>query len=266
MGTMRDGETMETCSARVSVIRQFGLYLLSFALESYIPSHFYKDVKKIVYVLSDDEIKALFSVIDDYKPIKKVSSFCRLGMEYKVLFRLIYCCGLRISEARQIKHTDVDLEHGIIRIMHSKGHKDRNVYLADDMTQLFRRYATIIATTYNCNSEWFFPAREADKCLSNVTIGSQFNRSWKKTSYAADCDKNPTVHCLRHSFVVKRMNLWMREGISLKERMPFLVKYLGHASADGSFYYYHQIDTSFGIVRKNDKVGPRVIPEVSTDE
>jgi integrase len=265
-GTRRDSETMATCSARVSVIRQFGLYLSSFGLEAYIPTHFYKAVKKIVHVLTDDEIKALFSAIDAYRPIKKVSSFCRLAMEYKVLFRLIYCCGLRISEARLLRHKDVDLEQGIIRILHSKGHKDRKVYLSNDMAQLFRRYAITIATTYNCKSEWVFPAREEQKCLSNVTIGLQFNRSWRKTSYAADCDKKPTVHCLRHCFVVKRMNLWMRDGIPLKEMLPFLVKYLGHASANGSFYYYHQIDSSFSIIRNNDKVGIRVIPEVSTDE
>jgi len=121
-------------------------------------------------------------------------------------------------------------------------------------------------TVYNCKSEWFFPAREAEKCLTNGTIDSQFRKRWAKTPYAAGCDRNPTVHCLRHSFVVKRMNLWMEEGIPLKERLPFLSKYLGHTSPDETFYYYHQVDTAFRIVRNHDKTGVRVIPEVSSDE
>ena len=154
----------------------------------------------------------------------------------------------------------------MIRIMHSKGHKDRKVYLADDLTELLQIYTVSMKTVYNCKSEWFFPAREAEKCLTNGTIDSQFRKRWAKTPYAAGCDRNPTVHCLRHSFVVKRMNLWMEEGIPLKERLPFLSKYLGHTSPDETFYYYHQVDTAFRIVRNHDKTGVRVIPEVSSDE
>lgn len=62
------------------------------------------------------------------------------------------------------------------------------------------------------------------------------------------------------------MNLWMEDGISLKEMLPFLSKYLGHTSPDETFYYYHQVDTAFRIVRNRDKTGARVIPEVSYDE
>ena len=265
-GTMRDGEEMVTCSARVSVIRQFCLYLTSLGMDAYIPARFYKSAKKVVHILSDDEIRAVFKAIDTYTPAIKVSGFHRLAMEYKVLFRLIYCCGLRISEARRLRQEDVDLEHGMIRIMHSKGHKDRKVYLADDLTELLQIYTVSMKTVYNCKSEWFFPAREAEKCLTNGTIDSQFRKRWAKTPYAAGCDRNPTVHCLRHSFVVKRMNLWMEEGIPLKERLPFLSKYLGHTSPDETFYYYHQVDTAFRIVRNHDKTGVRVIPEVSSDE
>lgn len=90
--------------------------------------------------------------------------------------------------------------------------------------------------------------------------------NWGKTSYAGRCDKAPTVHCLQHTFVVKRMNLWLEEGVSLNEMMPFLCRYLGHSSPDKTFYYYHQVDSAFRIIRDRDKVGIRVIPEVLPDE
>lgn len=198
-GKMREDEELVTCSARISIIRQFCLYLTSLGMDAYIPSHFYKAAKKVVHILSDDEIMAIFKALDTYTPAIKVSGFRRLAMEYKVLFRLIYCCGLRISEARQLRQEDVDLAHGIIRIMHSKGHKDRKVYLASDLTELLQIYTVSMEMIYDCKSEWFFPAREANKCLTNGTIDSQFRKSWAKTPYAAGCDRNPTVHCLRHS-------------------------------------------------------------------
>lgn len=65
----------------------------------------------------------------------------------------------------------------------------------------------------------------------------------------------PTVHCLRHAFVVKRMNLWMEEGVPLKEMLPFLSRYLGHQSPDETFYYYHQVAEAFRIIRDKDETG-----------
>lgn len=265
-GTIRDNEAMATCSARISVLRQFALFLTSLGMEAYIPSHFFKAEKTVVHILSDDEIRAAFRMIDNYVPALHIPAFHRLAAEYKVIFRLIYCCGLRISEARRLKWNDVGLKEGAIRILQSKGHKDRSVYLADDMAELLRLYATALRNRYHCDSEWVFPAREPEKCLSNVTLDAQYRKNWEKTSYAGRCDKAPTVHCLRHTFVVKRMNLWMEEGVSLNEMMPFLCRYLGHSSPDETFYYYHQVDSAFRIIRDRDKVGIRVIPEVLPDE
>lgn len=265
-GARRDGEEMVTCSSRLSILRQLGLYMISLGMEAYIPHHFYKNAKKVVHILSDREIEALFKIIDEYIPAIRIPFFCRLAMEYKVIFRLIYCCGLRISEARTLKYEDVDLEKGRIRILEAKGHKDRLVYLAEDLAELLHKYAATMKTVYGCQSEWFFPSRNPEKCLTNVTLDKRFRESWAQTPFAENCDRAPTVHSLRHSFVVKRMNLWMEEGVPLKEILPFLSKYLGHRSTNETFYYYHQMDCAFRIVRKQDKTSAKVIPEVETDE
>ena len=265
-GTLREGEALSTCSARTSIIRQFALFMVSLGEEAYIPSNFYKCEKKLVHVLSDDEISAFFNEIDSYSPEVKVSSFLRLSTEYKVIFRLIYCCGLRISEARKLKWGDADLEAGILKIMQSKGHKDRLIYMSEDLALLMKDYKTILNDHHRCASEWVFPAREPGSCLCSVTINAAFRRAWNATPYAKGCDKTPTVHSLRHSFVVKRMNLWMKEGVSLNEMLPFLSRYLGHQSTDDTFYYYHQVSEAFRIIRDRDKTSGFVIPEVTDHE
>lgn len=264
--TLRDGEALSTCSARTSIIRQFALFMTSLGEEAYIPSNFYKCEKRLVHILSDDEISSFFHEIDSYSPEIKAASFLRLSTEYKVLFRLIYCCGLRISEARKLKWSDADLDTGTLKIMHSKGHKDRLVYMSDDLTVLIKEYKAVLSERYGCISEWVFPARETGNCLCSVTINAVFRRAWNATLYAENCDKTPTVHCLRHSFVVKRMNLWMEEGITLREMLPFLSRYLGHQSTDDTFYYYHQVSEAFQIVRARDKTSVFVIPEVAGHE
>lgn len=261
-GTLRDGEALVTCSARISIIRQFALFLAPLGIESYIPSNFYKAEKMVVHILSDDEIKAFFKEVDTYIPAINITGFFRMAVEYKVIFRLIYCCGLRISEARRLRWKDVDLKRGTICILQSKGHKDRLSYIAEDLTDMLLAYEKLLHDKYRCLSDWVFPARETDKCLCNGTIDSKFREFWALTPYAEGCDKAPTVHCLRHTFVVKRMNLWMEEGIPLKEMLPFLSRYLGHQSPSETFYYYHQVVDAFRIIREKDLTGKLVIPEV----
>lgn len=234
-GTLREGDALSTCSARTSIIRQFALFMLSLGKEAYIPSDFYKREKRMVHIMSDTEISAFFHQVDIYSPGTNGLSFLRLSYEYKIIFRLIYCCGLRISEARKLHWNDIDLLQGTLSILHSKGHKDRLVYMQEDIKLLMTEYKAVMNDHYNCLSEWVFPAREADNCLSAATINTVFRNFWKLTPFAESCDRAPTVHSLRHGFVVNRMNLWMKEGVSLKEMLPFLSRYLGHHSTEDTF-------------------------------
>jgi integrase len=66
---------------------------------------------------------------------------------------------------------------------------------------------------------------------------------------------------LRHAFVVERINTWAAQGVSLGQMMPYLAAYLGHSGANETFYYYHQVEEAFSIVRERDAVSSRVIPE-----
>ena len=262
-GALHDDEALVTCSGRTSILRQFALYLTTLGMDAYIPSRFFKAEKKVIHILSDEEIVALFEEIDGYVPATTGRVFHRLAAEYKVIFRLIYCCGLRVSEARNLNWEDVDLDDGSVRIMQSKGRKDRIVYLADDLVELLRSYASVLREVYGCDAEWVFPAKDPEKCLSTVTVDKRFRISWRSTAYYGSCDREPTVHSLRHSFVVKRMNTWMKEEVSLKEMMPYLSRDLGHTSPDDTFYYYHQVDSACRIIRDKDTTSSRVIPEVS---
>ena len=265
-GQLRENEYKTTSGSRFSVIRQFGLYLLSLDMEAYLPNNYSYRSKSKTHVLSDEEIIAVFKIIDQRQPVHNNLGFQRLSLEYKVILRLIYCCGLRISEARLLKNQDVDFDAGTLRIMQSKGHKDRLVYFTSDIKQLLLQYHSEITSQYNCQAEWVFPGRSPDRPLPVVTIDMAFRNAWNQTPFAATCDKAPTVHSLRHTFVVKRMNLWMEEGVSLKKMLPYLSRYLGHASPNETFYYYHQVDSAFRIIRQRDKSSSAVIPEVTSDE
>lgn len=197
--------------------------------------------------------------IDSYSP---GGCFRRLALEYRILFRLLYCCGLRISEGCLLKRKDINLEHGTVCILHAKGDKDRLIYMPEDLRLLCKVYWEILATQIPEGTEWFFPSMKTTKPLPKTSVDKKFNQFWAATPFASSCDKKPTVHSLRHTFVVDRMNAWMLEACNLNRMMPYLSSHLGHAGPKETFYYYHQVEKAFQVVRKKDTASLAVIPEV----
>ena len=250
-------------ASKASSIRQFSLFLLSRGTKAYIPRHMYTGHHEISHVLSDTEVLELFHEIDSYVPAIKYKPYHRLAYEYRLLFRLLLCCGLRVSEARKLKKTDVDLKTGILKINNSKRQKDRLVYLNKKKKNVCNCYCAEMADVYDDRSEWFFPARDPENLLSVGLIDKRFNEAWNATPSACACSHKPTVHSLRHTFVVKRMNLWMEHDIPLESMMPYLSKFLGHSCVENSFYYYHQVDDAFRTVRSRDRRSELIIPEVT---
>jgi len=180
---------------------------------------------------------------------------------YKVLFRLYYCCGLRLSEARLLKKENVDFNRGILTIYNSKGHKDRLVYLPADGKKMLCGYLRFIESAAP-HTEWLFPGQDISKPISPCAIQRRFSDCWDMLPFAANMDRHPSTHCLRHAFVVERMNDWMQKGLDIQALLPYLSRHLGHKSPSETFYYYHLVNNAFEVIKTKDTVSGRVIPEV----
>ncbi|TXT43711.1 MAG: integrase family protein [Spirochaetes bacterium] len=255
----RPTESKNYRNQRVSFVRQLARYMQSLGENAYIPKKFASETVEVPHVLSREELTSFFNVVDAYMPPQP--SFRRLVPTYQVLIRLFYCCGLRLSEGCYLRRSCVDLKTGTLEILQSKGNKDRLVFLADDVLALCRTYdarmQSIIPDRY-----WFFSGRHRDRPLQKTSVDKKFGEFWNKTSYAGKVDKKPTVHCLRHTFVVDKMNEWMQAGMDTGAMMPYLSRYLGHSSIEETQYYFHTIEQAFPIVRQHDAMGKSVIPEV----
>ena len=134
----RDTEGVNFRNQRVSFVRQLSLYMNSLGITSYIPRQTASTVTTVPHLLSPDELKSLYEVIDTYLP--DGDKWRRFSMEYQIIFRLYYCCGLRLTEALHLKKEHVNLDEGILTIMQSKGNKDRLVFMSEDVTKLCRLY------------------------------------------------------------------------------------------------------------------------------
>ena len=249
---LREGESSGGCINRISVVREFSCFLNGLGIQSYIPPIEIDKKIPIVHIFSKPEISDLFSQIDRYRPKTKNKDHMRMSDEYPVLFRLIYLNGMRISEACNLSTSNIDLEKGIITILNGKGNKDRLIYLADDMRQLCKDYLNYLAKVTGEYPQWVFPGISTDSPINIVTAELRFNDCWKNTSYADS----------RHTFVVNKINQWIREGLSFKQMLPYLSKYLGHRSFNETYYYYHYVEESAEAIRSSDKTIGKVIPEV----
>ena len=259
----RSTESKNYRNQRVSFVRQLALYMQSIGIKSYIPGHFASETVEVPHILSKEELVSLFRAIDSYLPPQL--SFRRLVPTYQVLMRLFYCCGLRLAEACYLRRNCVDLKRGIFKILQSKGNKNRLVFLSDDVLELCRKYDARMQAIIP-ERQWFFPGRYKDKPIRKNSVDKKFGEFWNKTPFAGKVDKKPTVHCLRHTFVVDKMNEWMHAGMDIGVMMPYLSRYLGHSSIGETQYYFHTIEQTGPIIRKYDSISKKVIPEVMAYE
>lgn len=258
----RESEGSSYHSQRISFVRQLCLYMNSIGILSYIPGPVSSGPQAIVHVLTPEEIMAFFDMLDNLPILQNRKESAVMKYEYQIMFRFIYSCGIRVSEACNLRTSSVDFAKGIVTIYGSKNDRDRLIYLPEDLLQDFRNYNAYVRNFHGCEPIWFFPSKKLQKPIHKTTVANKFTTIWSKTQFAKSCDRKPTPHCLRHTMIVRRMNCWMDEGMDLNVMLPYLSKFLGHASPSETFYYYHATQEAFKIIRKKDKKANAVISEV----
>lgn len=201
-----DTEGLSNHGKRITAVRQLMLYMLSLGIVVHLPKNRVRPETILPHIFTDDELQGFFHEVDSYMPATNCPAHKRLAKEYQVLFRMLYCCGMRNSEGCRIASDQVDLEKGILTILGSKGEKDRLVYMADDLTETCRLYYEDLCRELSFSPQWFFPGIDPGKPLVNTSIDRVFNRFWNRTAFSSLCGKKPTVHDLRFTFVTDRIN------------------------------------------------------------
>ena len=113
--------------------------------------------------------------------------------------RLI-CPLLAAGEVVRLRAGDIDSEQMIIRVVQSKGLKDRHVMLPAEVLDLLRQWWKTRPTAYDAGlapeQRWLFPGRSNRRPLTT----RQFGRLFKQAAKAAGLRKTLSLHTLRHSF------------------------------------------------------------------
>ena len=222
---------------RISFIRGFAAFLKRNGKKAYvIPDKYSAGISLFMpYILSEKELRALFTAIDDYR--HPSDSFA--GELLKTYFRLTYTCGLRPQEGRLLKSDDVDLISGEIRIMNTKWHKSRTIVMSEDMRKLAVKYA-VKKKLQRPPSDFFFSKKS----------GGPYTAAWMqarlKLCFALSKPTVPNdllpairVYDLRHRFATTVLHRWLDEGKDISSRLPYLQQYMGHKDIASTSYYIH---------------------------
>jgi integrase len=199
-----DAETNKTngINATATAIRQFGKYLNAIGENAYVlPDKYSSSCQACVpYNFTDDELTALFRSIDAL-PSEDNEPF--INEVAPVLFRLIYTCGLRPNEGRELLSENINLKTGEVLITRTKRHRERIVVMSDDMLKLARKY-DLRRSIFGGESPYFFPSSSGEVFGSNKIL-MLFNRVWTDAVCTAQnpVPKRIRVYDLRNTHINK---------------------------------------------------------------
>ncbi|MGN0992536.1 MAG: tyrosine-type recombinase/integrase [Bacilli bacterium] len=244
--TKRNDMQDENYARQYGVTKDFCKFLISNEYKNI----YYEDKKfKIInnykpIIFNDDEIILLFRTMNEYKNQYKDGKYYKLYYSYSVLFRLLYACGLRVSEITKITIEDINFNENTINIIDSKRHISRLVVFSDSMKRCLEDYIKL----FNIENDLLFKNYRNNKIDSD-----SLRKYYKKILKLCDLNPNSHVHDLRHLFCNNAFNQMLDHGYSENVILVYLYKYMGHKNITETEYYLHFTDYNKNkLLKTND--------------
>ena len=172
-------------------------------------------------VLSVDEVIAVIDSVDTGSWI---------GLRDKAILETLYGCGLRVSEAVDLKVSGIYFKEGFIRVT-GKGNKERIIPLGEMAAEAIQNYLEVRPVPADKASDDLVFLNRFGKSLSRISMFKMI----KTQALIADIRKEISPHTFRHSFATHLIE----NGADLR----LVQEMLGHESVVTTEIYTH-IDSS----------------------
>ena len=256
------GENAETRASRISALWCFARHLSANGGEvTWRPTPGYAGRKKryVPYIYTKEEVKNILAAAD---AMPETIGKSRFNVVFPTVIRVLYGCGLRISEALTLKVKDVDLNEGFIFVHAGKFGKDRKIPISNSLLQYLRAYYKENTDYIGISSEdWFFPNAKGE-CYSQRTVYDKFRQILWAAGISHQ-EKGPRVHDFRHTFAVHALQQNVEQGKDIYTALTGLMVYLGHGKITSTEYYLRlTVEVFPDFLERADKVCAIAIPEV----
>ena len=205
----RKNLSLSSINRKVSVIKNFLKFLQSEKIIDQVNLDKFeslKNSKKIPKAITKSQIDEIFNSLNNSKS--------RNSKVYTMVLRLMFLSGLRVSEALNIKWSDLNINDFSINI-YGKGSKERKVYLTQEFSEQLSHLKS--------NSIFIFHIK--NKPISSRTINKFLKDSFKN----GIINKSLSSHIFRHSFATTMLE----NNADIRH----IQKLLGHSSISTTEIY-----------------------------
>lgn len=229
---------VNTINNFVNYYAPFARYLNVTGIPAFIPERPIYQHSYVPHIFTSQEIENIFKAADEMAG-RINGRMSRL--QFPMLLRLLYGCGLRLGEALRLCLGDFDMGNGVLTILNAKGNADRLVPLESDFAELLKGYCD--ALFHNRSGNPFLFERE-DKTARSQGWAQWY---WDRALTEAEIhipqlpphSRNICLHCFRHTFAVSSLRKNDAEEIDGADVTPLLSVYLGHKHLTGTQVYWH---------------------------
>lgn len=251
-----DNENIDYLRNRLYILKHFSLYLIRCGYENiYVYDYPIKQNKYqyVPYIYTEDDMTKFIIALNDSKIYEK--------NKYITIFKLLYCTGLRLSEATHIKLKDVDLTQGTILITNGKNNNIRLIALSNSMLKSLKNY---LSKLYKNDNDYIFSTKN-NTYINNTQLQQIFRKINDKCGIGKNAINRPRIHDFRHGFAIKTLDLMYEKGYDYYTTLPILCKYMGHADITHTEYYLRLTKYYHNNVINKENEYCNVIPEVNYD-
>lgn len=142
--------------------------------------------------------------------------------KHRAVLTTMYATGVRLTEALQLRLSDVDSARSCVRVAQGKGQQDRYTLLPPTLLEALRAYWRLTRP-----ASWLFPGRRPDQPLTPTAIQRRCGPAARRAGLA----KRVSTHTMRHCFATHLLEA----GVDLRT----IQQLLGHRYLETTAIYLH---------------------------
>ncbi|MDA8373242.1 MAG: tyrosine-type recombinase/integrase [Actinomycetota bacterium] len=206
------------------------------------------------YLYTEDDVRALMAAAGTLRsPIRQAT--------FEVVVGLLWATGMRIGEALGLDDSDVDLAHGVLTVRQAKFGKSRELPIHESAVVALRAYVKRRDELFPLAGTPAFFVSAAGRRVRYDNFHQTYLTLVKEAGLVRRPPAcRPRPHDLRHSFAVRTLTGWYRDGVDVEARIPRLSTYLGHAHPANTYWYLSAAPELLGLAVQRLEAATEVEP------
>jgi integrase len=207
------------------------------------------------YLLSRDEIERFFVAaahLDARSP---------WAWQAVAFFTLMHSCGIRTGEARTLATEHVDLDGRHLDIVSAKGNRSRRLPVTEEVVNVLQACDRESRAHFPSRATFFVSA--VGNQVTPAAVGVIFHRIWDQAGLSRPVGgPRPRPYDFRHHFAYANIERWGTDGKDVAAMLPYLTRYMGHATFESTYYYVHTSPDFMAAYAGITSSSASVLPEV----